>query len=89
MGVRRVIIRSAIVLNAGDGILPIMMLPVKLFAGGRLGSGRQGLAWIHQKDEVGAIRFLMERGDASGPFNLTGPTTHLERGIPADVGQGT
>ncbi len=74
MGVRRVIFRSAIVLNAGDGILPIMMLPVKLFAGGRLGSGRQGLAWIHQEDEVGAIRFLMERGDASGPFNLTGPT---------------
>jgi len=75
MGVRRAIIRSAIVLNGRDGILPIMMLPVKLFAGGPLGNGRQGLPWIHQVDEVRAIRFLLEKQEASGPFNLTGPTT--------------
>jgi uncharacterized protein len=73
MGVRRVIIRSAIVLEARDGILPIMMLPVKFFAGGPLGSGRQGLAWIHLEDEVAAIRFLMENQAASGPYNLTAP----------------
>jgi uncharacterized protein (TIGR01777 family) len=73
MGVRRVIIRSAIVLEARDGILPIMMLPVKFFVGGPLGSGRQGLAWIHLEDEVAAIRFLMENQAASGPFNLTAP----------------
>ena len=74
MGIRRVIIRSAIVLDAQDGILPIMMLPVKLFAGGPLGNGRQGLAWIHLKDEVAGIRYLLEKQDASGPFNLTAPT---------------
>ena len=75
MGLRRVIIRSAIVLDAKDGILPIMMLPVRLFAGGPLGSGRQGLAWIHLKDEVRAIRFLLENQEASGPYNLTAPGT--------------
>jgi uncharacterized protein (TIGR01777 family) len=74
MGVRRVIIRSAVVLDAKDGILPLMMLPAKLFTGGRLGNGRQGLPWIHLQDEVGAIRFLMEKEEASGPFNLSGPT---------------
>ena len=73
MGVRRVIIRSAIVLSAQDGILPIMMIPVKIFAGGSLGSGRQGLAWIHLDDEVAAIRFLLENESASGSFNLTAP----------------
>jgi uncharacterized protein len=73
MGVRRVIVRSAIVLSAQYGILPIMMFPAKLFAGGRLGSGRQGLAWIHLEDEVAAIRFLLENQSASGPFNLTTP----------------
>jgi uncharacterized protein (TIGR01777 family) len=72
--VRRVIIRSAVVLDAKDGILPLMMLPAKLFAGGRLGNGRQGLPWIHLQDEVGAIRFLIEKEEASGPFNLSGPT---------------
>ena len=73
MGLRRAIVRSAIVLDVRDGILPIMMLPVRLFVGGPLGSGKQGLAWIHLKDEVAAIRFLLERQDASGPFNLTAP----------------
>ena len=73
LGVRRAIIRSAIVLSARDGILPIMLLPVRLFAGGPLGSGRQGLAWIHLEDEVAAIRFLLENDNARGPFNLTAP----------------
>lgn len=74
LGVRRIIIRSAIVLDARDGILPIMMMPVKLFAGGPLGNGQQGCPWIHLDDEVAAIRFLMENPEESGPFNLTAPT---------------
>jgi len=73
LGVRRVVIRSAIVLSAHDGILPIMMFPIKLFIGGRLGSGQQGLPWIHLEDEVAAIRFLLENQNASGTFNLTAP----------------
>jgi uncharacterized protein len=51
-----------------------MMLPVKMFVGGPLGNGRQGLSWIHLDDEVTAIRFLLEKQNASGPFNLTVPT---------------
>ncbi len=74
MGVRSVIVRSAIVLSTHAGILPIMLFPVKLFAGGPLGRGRQGLPWIHLDDEVAAIRFLLENESASGPFNLTSPT---------------
>jgi uncharacterized protein (TIGR01777 family) len=73
MGVRRAIVRSAIVLSAQHGILPIMMLPLKLFVGGPLGDGRQGLPWIHLEDEVAAIRFLLENQSASGTFNLTSP----------------
>ena len=73
LGVRRAIIRSAIVFSVKDGILPLMLFPVRLFAGGPLGIGRQGLAWIHLADEVAAIRFLLENPYASGPFNLTAP----------------
>ena len=73
LGVRSAIVRSAIVLSARDGILPIMLLPVRLFAGGPLGRGWQGLAWIHLVDEVAAIRFLLENDNAAGPFNLTAP----------------
>jgi uncharacterized protein len=73
LGVRRVIVRSAIVLSTRDGILPIMMFPVKLFMGGPLGSGLQGVPWIHLDDEVASIRFLLENQNSSGAFNLTSP----------------
>jgi hypothetical protein len=74
MGVRRVIIRSpGVVVSTKGGAFPFMLLPFKLFLGGRLGSGKQWFSWVHIKDEVKAIRFLIERPDATGAFNLAAP----------------
>lgn len=73
LGVRRVVVRTAIVLDARAGVLPLMALPVRLFAGGPLGSGRQGLPWIHLRDQVGALRFVLENDQASGAFNFCAP----------------
>ncbi|HSJ56261.1 MAG TPA: TIGR01777 family oxidoreductase [Anaerolineae bacterium] len=73
MGVRRVIIRSGAVLNAREGALLRMLLPFRLFVGGPMGSGKQWFSWIHQQDEVRAIRFLIEQEEARGPYNLTAP----------------
>jgi len=72
LGVRRVITRSGIVLG-NKGILPLMALPVRMFAGGPLGSGQQGVSWIHIDDEVRAIRFLLENEKARGAYNLVAP----------------
>ena len=71
MQVRRVIIRSGVVLENGKGALRLMTLPFKLFVGGKLGTGRQWLSWIHLQDEVKAIRFLIENENARGIFNLS------------------
>ncbi len=73
LGVRRVVIRTSLVLDARAGILPLMALPVKLFAGGKLGDGRQGVSWIHLEDHIRAMRFLLENGKAIGAFNLSAP----------------
>jgi uncharacterized protein (TIGR01777 family) len=73
MGVRRLIIRSGIVLSKRGGVLPLMALPVRLFVGGPLGNGRQGIPWIHLEDEVAAIRFLLENKNLTGVFNLSAP----------------
>ena len=73
MGVRRVVVRTGVVLSAQGGALPKMALPFRLFAGGPLGSGKQYFPWIHIDDEVAAIRFLLENEAASGPFNLSAP----------------
>lgn len=73
LGVRRVVIRTGVVLSIAGGAFPRMLLPFKFFVGGRLGNGRQWFPWIHIADEVGAIRFLIENKTARGPFNLTAP----------------
>ncbi len=73
MGVRRVVLRTGIVLDAHQGALQRLLLQYRLFAGGPLGSGRQWFPWIALEDEIGAIRFLMAQEDASGPFNLCVP----------------
>lgn len=79
-GVRHVAIRSAVVLSPDEGALKRLILPAKLFAGGPMGSGRQGFAWIHPADETAAIRFLLGHEHATGPFNLVAPqpTTYAE-----------
>ena len=73
LGVRRVIIRTGLVLGSGGGVLEKMLPPFKWFLGGAFGDGRQGFPWIHMEDEVKAIVYLMENSKAYGPYNLTAP----------------
>jgi uncharacterized protein len=71
LGVRRVVVRSGVVLSTRSGALPRMLLPFKFFAGGPLGSGRQWLSWVHLEDEVGALRFLIENTQARRVYNIS------------------
>jgi hypothetical protein len=73
LGVRRALARTGIVLARDGGALPVMSLPFRMMIGGPIGDGRQWVPWIHLDDEVGALRLLLEREDARGPFNLTAP----------------
>ena len=74
LGVRRVIIRTAVVLAKQGGQFPLMILPVRLFFGGKFGSGKQAMNWIHIDDYTNAILFLLENEDAHGPYNLISPS---------------
>lgn len=87
LGVRRPILRTGIVLTPKGGALPRMAMPFRLGAGGSLGSGRQWFPWIHVADEIGAIRFLLEREDAQGPFNLTAPHPLTNRDFSQAMGK--
>lgn len=87
MGVRRLIIRSAIVLSMQGGPLPQTVLPFRFFAGGPLGSGRQWWPWIHLDDEVQAIRFLLEKQTAAGIFNLCAPHPLPQKQFAREIGQ--
>jgi hypothetical protein len=73
MGVRRIITRTGVVLSTLGGVLPLLSFPYRLFAGGPLGDGKQWFPWIHMEDEIGALRWLLERNSASGVYNLSAP----------------
>ena len=87
LGVRRPVLRTGIVLSQEGGALPKMALPFRMMAGGPMGGGRQWVPWIHIVDEVGAIRFLLEREDADGPFNLSAPEPLTNRDFSRALGR--
>jgi len=87
LGVRRVIIRTGMVLGATGGALARMLLPYRFFAGGPMGSGKQWMSWIHITDEIGSILFLMGRRDLNGAFNLTAPQPLQNRLFSRELGK--
>jgi uncharacterized protein len=73
-GPRVVLLRSGVVFHGEGGALEQMARPFKWFVGGRLGSGRQYLGWIHRDDWIALVRFLVQAEEARGAFNVTAPT---------------
>lgn len=71
---RLVLTRFGVILGENGGALPMMVLPYKLFGGGRLGKGNQWLSWIHIQDVVRAISFCISDQGTEGPVNFTAPT---------------
>lgn len=72
-GIRTTHLRSGLVLTAKGGTLGKLLPIFKLGLGMPLGSGNQYMSWISLADEVGAIRFLIDRSDVAGPVNSTAP----------------
>lgn len=87
VGVRRLVLRSGVVLTNVGGALPRMVLPFRLFAGGPVGDGRQWVPWIHMADEVGAMAFLLDGVYPSGVFNLTAPECVNSRTLSRSIGR--
>jgi hypothetical protein len=50
-----------------------MVLPFKLGAGGRLGSGKQWMSWVALEDVVEIIRAAISDERLRGPLNVTAP----------------
>ena len=86
-GVRTALLRSGLVLAAEGGVLPQLARPVKLFAGGPIGGGRQWLPWIHIDDEVGLLLFALDREDIDGPLNGSAPEPVRQREFVGALGR--
>lgn len=72
-GVRVVNPRMGIVFGPGGGALETMSLPFKLFVGGKIGTGKQGISWIHMDDAVSALLFCIDDEAMPQKVNLCAP----------------
>ena len=72
-GIRVVHPRSGLVLTPAGGLLARLLPLARRGVCPRFASGGQAMSWISLSDEIGAIRFLLDRTDISGPVNLTAP----------------
>jgi uncharacterized protein (TIGR01777 family) len=72
-GLRKVVMRIGIVLDADSGALPVLARLTRFFLGGRVGHGRQYVSWIHIADLTRMFVAAIERPEISGVFNVTGP----------------
>lgn len=70
---RVVLVRTAVVLDRTGGALPQMALPFHFFAGGRIGSGRQYLSWIHRDDWTSMVVWALTNTAVTGPLNAAAP----------------
>ena len=71
---RRAALRTTLVFGTvPGGVFQIMRRLAKLGLGGRMGSGRQYVSWIHDQDFCRAVEWILEHDELSGPVNLAAP----------------
>ncbi|WP_088008189.1 TIGR01777 family oxidoreductase [Indiicoccus explosivorum] len=85
-GTRTAMARFGVMIGKGDGALPLMSLPYKLFVGGTVGSGRQWLSWVHVHDAARAVLFAIDSEKIRGPFNVTAPHPSRMRQFGKELG---
>ena len=72
-GIRRVSVRTAIVLGPGGGMTAKLVPLFRWNLGGRLGSGRQWFSWIHIDDLVAVYSEAVTNAALHGAVNATAP----------------
>jgi uncharacterized protein (TIGR01777 family) len=71
--IRTCILRTGIVLGKNGGALEKMLPPFKWGLGGKIGSGKQWMSWIHLEDLIGIISYCIDQKSLKGPVNCTAP----------------
>jgi uncharacterized protein len=85
VGVRVVNPRIGVVFGPGDGPLKIMALPFKLFVGGKLGSGEQGVSWIALDDAVAALTLCIDDESMPAKVNVCAPNPASNAAVSAAI----
>ncbi|MET0289217.1 MAG: TIGR01777 family oxidoreductase [Pseudoxanthomonas sp.] len=79
LGVRVCLLRTGVVLGADGGALQQMLLPYRFGLGGPISGGAQWMSWIHRRDLVRMIQWLLQDANTQGPCNGTAPEPIRQR----------
>lgn len=85
LGLRQVVLRLGVVFGPG-GALPPLVLPYRFGGGGRIGSGRQVLSWIHRDDVLALIAQALVDSRFAGVYNTVAPEPVAQAEFAAEVG---
>lgn len=73
-GTRRVLLRSAMVMSPDrGGVFDAFRRLVRWGLGGAQGDGRQFVSWIHDRDFLRAVGWIIAHEELAGPVNLASP----------------
>ena len=71
---RKVAMRSAMVMSPDrGGVFDVLLGLVRRRLGGRSGEGRQFVSWIHERDFIRSVEWLIARDDLAGAINVCSP----------------
>lgn len=71
---RKVLLRSAIIMSPDrGGAFDMLLKLVRLGLGGQAGDGRQHVSWIHDRDFIRSVSWLIDHDEVEGPVNLAAP----------------
>ena len=71
---RKVKLRAAMVMSPDrGGVFDTLLGLVRRGLGGRSGDGRQFVSWVHHRDFVRALQFLIDQPQVHGPVNIAAP----------------
>jgi uncharacterized protein len=87
LGVRVVLVRTAIVLDRKGGALAKMLPFFRAGVGGPVAGGRQYLPWIHPDDTVGIYLAALDDEAWSGPVNAGAPDPPTNRDFSRVLGR--
>jgi uncharacterized protein (TIGR01777 family) len=87
LGVRQVTMRLGVVFGPGGGALLPLLLPHRLALGGRLGSGRQVISWVHRDDVLQFIARALSDERLDGVYNLVAPGAVSQAEFAASAGK--
>ena len=70
---RKVALRITLVFGRDGGVFPVLRRLARFGLGGKMGSGRQFVSWIHAGDFCRVVEWLIAKDVMTGPVNLAAP----------------